>query len=51
MIVGAALPPGTKALLDAILDVQEYLPDRLSHAIVLDTTFPEVAAQIPKFPR
>lgn len=51
IISGVAIPQETKALLDAILDVQDYLPDRLSHAIVLDTTFPEVAAQIPKYPR
>jgi len=51
LIAKVAAPLENKALLDAILDIQEYLPDRLSHAIVLDTTFPEVAAQIPKYPK
>jgi len=51
IISGVAIPQETKALLDAILDVQDYLPDRLSYAIILDTTFPEVAAQILNYPK
>ncbi len=50
IIANAAPPEALRTALVLIEDVRGYLPDRISHAVVLDELYPEVAARIPRYP-
>jgi len=50
IIANTAPPDALHTALVIIEDVRGYLPDRISHAAVLDEFYPEVAARIPKYP-
>jgi len=50
IIASTAPPEALRTALILIEDVRGYLPDRISHAVVLDELYPEVAARIPRYP-
>lgn len=50
LVANTTPPDALHTALRVTLDVQKYLPDRISHAVTLDEFYPEVAAQIPKYP-
>lgn len=50
IIANATPPEALRTALAIIEDVRGYLPDRISHAVVLDALYPELAVRIPKYP-